>query len=89
MSIDLVTQIMSDAMYTVLITALPPLLISMIVGLAVSIFQTVTSIQEQTLTFVPKVLGIFVGIMILGHWMMNNMVDFMTELWADFTLYVR
>ncbi len=89
MSIDLVTQIMSDAMYTVLITALPPLLISMIVGLAVSIFQTVTSIQEQTLTFVPKLLAIFLVLMVGGGWMLNNMITFMVDLWSDFSVYIH
>ncbi len=89
MNIDTVTDLTSQTLYVIIKTATPLLLISLIIGLAISIFQTVTSIQEQTLTFVPKVLGIFVGIMILGHWMMNNMVDFATELWADFTLYVR
>ena len=89
MSIDAITQIMADAMYTVLITALPPLLISMIVGLAVSIFQTVTSIQEQTLTFVPKLLAIFLVLMIGGSWMLNNMITFMENLWADFSLYIH
>ncbi len=76
-------------MYTVLITALPPLLISMIVGLAVSIFQTVTSIQEQTLTFVPKLLAIFLVLMIGGSWMLNNMITFMENLWADFSRYIH
>ena len=89
MSIDLVTQIMADAMYTVLITALPPLLISMIVGLIVSIFQTVTSIQEQTLTFVPKLLAIFLVLMIGGGWMLNNMITFMVNLWSDFSVYIH
>ena len=89
MTIDLITQIMADAMYTVLITALPPLLISMIVGLAVSIFQTVTSIQEQTLTFVPKVLGVFIMIMLLGNWMATELAGFITNLWSDFSQYVR
>ena len=66
MTIDAITQIMSDAMYTVVITALPPLLISMVIGLLISIFQTVTSIQEQTLTFVPKLLAIFLTLMVGG-----------------------
>lgn len=89
MTVDLVTQIMSDAMYTVLITALPPLLISMVVGLLVSIFQTVTSIQEQTLTFVPKLLAIFLVLMIGGGWMLNNMITFMVNLWSDFSVYIH
>ncbi|MBQ9866377.1 MAG: flagellar biosynthesis protein FliQ [Lachnospiraceae bacterium] len=89
MTVDLVTQIMADAMYTILITALPPLLISMIVGLIVSIFQTVTSIQEQTLTFVPKLLAIFLVLMIGGGWMLSNMINFMVELWSDFSVYIH
>ncbi|NBH82038.1 flagellar biosynthetic protein FliQ [bacterium C-53] len=89
MSIEAVTDITTETLFVIIKTAAPLLLISLCVGLVVSIFQTVTSIQEQTLTFVPKVLAIFVGIMILGHWMLNNMITFMTNLWADFTLYIR
>ena len=89
MTIDSITQIMSDAMYTIVITALPPLLISMVIGLLVSIFQTVTSIQEQTLTFVPKLLAIFLTLMVGGNWMLNNMITFMKELWSDFSVYIH
>ena len=89
MTIDAITQIMSDAMYTVVITALPPLLISMVIGLLISIFQTVTSIQEQTLTFVPKVIGVFLIIMITGNWMLTELSGYITSLWSDFSKYVR
>ena len=89
MNIDDVVQICNNGLYTICITAAPVLLVSLVVGLTVSIFQTVTSIQEQTLTFVPKVLAIFVAIIILGHWMLNNMTEFMVELWSDFSLYIR
>ncbi len=89
MNIDVVSDLTSETLFIIIKTATPLLLVSLIIGLVISIFQTVTSIQEQTLTFVPKVLGIFIGIMILGHWMMNNMVDFMIRLWSDFSIYVR
>ena len=89
MDIATVTQVMSEGIYVTIITAAPLLMISLIVGLVISVFQTVTSIQEQTLTFVPKVLAIFSGMMLLGHWMLNNMVDFMTRLWSDFSLYIK
>ena len=89
MTIDDIVQISSEALYTIVITSAPILLVSLAVGLIVSIFQTVTSIQEQTLTFVPKILAIFVALLICGHWMMNNMVEFMTRLWTDFTVYIR
>ena len=89
LTVDTVVEITRTTLYTIILTAAPMLLISLIIGLAVSIFQTVTSIQEQTLTFVPKLLGIFVMLMILGHWMLNNMTDFMTDLWSDFSVYIR
>ena len=89
MTINDVTEIMSSGLYTIIITAAPVLLVSLVIGLVVGIFKTVTSIQEQTLTFVPKVIGIFVSLMILGHWMLNNMVEYMANLWADFTIYIK
>ena len=89
MTIDDVVQICNHGLYTICITAAPVLLVSLVVGLVVSIFQTATSIQEQTLTFVPKVLAIFVAIIILGHWMLNQMIEYMINLWSDFSLYIR
>ncbi len=89
MTIDDVTAIASNALFTIIKCAAPVLLVSLCVGLIVSIFQTVTSIQEQTLTFVPKILAIFLTLMVLGHWMLNNMVGFMESLWAGFSLYIR
>ncbi len=83
-----VMDISRDAIYTIIMTAIPLLLVSLIVGLIISIFQTVTSIQEQTLTFVPKILAVFATMLLLGSWMLNNMADFMTRLWSDFSLYV-
>lgn len=89
MSIDDVVAIANSALYLIIKTSAPVLLVSLIIGLVISIFQTVTSIQEQTLTFVPKILGVFVAIMVLGHWMLNEMTDFMTGLWSNFSLYVK
>ncbi len=89
MDVGTVTNITAETLYTIVITAAPMLLVSLIVGLVVSIFQTVTSIQEQTLTFVPKFLAIFASIMLLGHWMLDNMIGLMQELWSDFSLYIR
>lgn len=89
MTIDAVADIASDALYLIIEVSLPVLLISLIVGLIISIFQTVTSIQEQTLTFVPKIIAVFLGLMLFGPWMMQNMVDFITELWSSFSLYIR
>ncbi|MCR5486785.1 MAG: flagellar biosynthetic protein FliQ [Lachnospiraceae bacterium] len=89
MDIGTVTDITAEALYLVIITAAPMLLVSLTVGLLVSIFQTVTSIQEQTLTFVPKFLSIFISIMVMGHWMLGNIIGLMEKLWTDFALYIR
>lgn len=89
MTVNDVTAIAEQAIYIIIKCSAPMLLVSLCVGLIVSIFQTVTSIQEQTLTFVPKVVAIFLALMVMGHWVLNNMVEFMTALWSDFNLYVR
>ena len=89
MTIDDIVQIISDALFCVIKTSAPVLLVSLVVGLAISIFQTITSIQEQTLTFVPKVLLVFGTMMLLGHWMLNNIVEYMITLWSDFSVYIR
>lgn len=89
MTIDMVTDMIQEGLLVVLKTAAPPLLVSLVIGLAISIFQTVTSIQEQTLTFVPKIVGMFVCLMVLGHWMLNNMTTYMADLWQNFSVYIR
>lgn len=89
MTIDDVTAVAQTAIYTIIKCAAPLLLVSLCVGLIVSIFQTVTSIQEQTLTFVPKILAIFLGLIVMGHWIMNNMVQYMIELWSNFGIYIN
>ena len=68
-------------------TAVPVLLVSMIVGLVISLFQTLTSIQEQTLTFVPKLIAILLTLMLLGAWMLNQITGFMGNLW-NFSQYI-
>lgn len=89
MSTEMVTDMMQEALFLILKTSAPLLIISLVIGLVVSIFQTVTSIQEQTLTFVPKMVEMFVGLMILGHWMLNEMSGYMEDLWRNFTIYIR
>lgn len=85
---ETVLDIASDAIYNIIITSAPLLLVSLIVGLIISIFQTVTSIQEQTLTFVPKIIAVFVTLMICGSWMLDNMSGFMVDLWSNFSYYL-
>ncbi|MBD5546553.1 MAG: flagellar biosynthesis protein FliQ [Lachnospiraceae bacterium] len=89
MTVDEVTAIASSALFLVIKVAAPVLLVSLIVGLIISIFQTVTSIQEQTLTFIPKILAVFLALIVIGNWMLTEMSGFMVSLWSDFSLYVR
>ena len=84
-----VINIARNTIWVIIETSMPLLLVSMIVGLIISLFQTLTSIQEQTLTFVPKLIAIFVALMIMGSWLMNTIVEYMTQLWSNFSQYIR
>lgn len=70
-----ISEILKQSILTIIIVASPVLLISMIVGLVVSIFQATTSIQDQTLTFVPKIMAIFGTLIVFGPWMGDIMMD--------------
>jgi len=83
-----VLDIASQAIYTIIVVSAPLLLVSLIIGLIISIFQTVTSIQEQTLTFVPKILAVFVGMMIFGSWMLTQLTEYITDLWSNFGVFL-
>ncbi len=87
MTVEAVMDITSQALFLIIKVSLPVLLVSLCVGLAVSIFQTVTSIQEQTLTFVPKIICVFLSLILFGNWMMTSLVEFMTTLWTNFGMY--
>ncbi|WP_066637242.1 flagellar biosynthesis protein FliQ [Desulfolucanica intricata] len=73
-------HIAREALMMTLILALPPLGIGLLVGLAISVLQATTQIQEQTLTFVPKIIAIFAVLLLLASWMLNMMVDFTEEI---------
>jgi flagellar biosynthetic protein FliQ len=83
MNTDAVMDVAINSMSVAILVAAPVLLISIVVGLAVSIFQATTHIQEQTLTFVPKVLSIVGIILILGPWMLSVLTNFVTELFTN------
>ena len=89
MSPEQVIDIARETLWIIVKTSAPMLLVSLVVGLIISVFQTVTSIQEQTLTFVPKLLSIFAVIVLCGNWIMNNVVEFMIELCKNFGNFIR
>ena len=83
MDVDTVISLATNAMQIALQVALPMLLAGLGVGLIVSIFQAVTQIQEQTLTFIPKILALALVMVILGPWMLNQILGYTTELWLS------
>ncbi|MBO5247109.1 MAG: flagellar biosynthesis protein FliQ [Eubacterium sp.] len=88
LSEGVILDVAREAFTVIIVTSAPALLVSLVIGLIVSIFQTVTSIQEQTLTFVPKIIAVFVTLMLLGGWMLDKMVEYMVKLWGNFSLYI-
>ena len=86
-SSDIIT-IARQTVWVIVKTSVPLLLVSRVVGLIISLFQTLTSIQEQTLTFVPKLIAILIGIMVMGTWILNEIVAFINTLWGSFSQYI-
>jgi flagellar biosynthetic protein FliQ len=83
MNQDTVINLATQAMMLALKIAGPMLLLGLIIGLLVSIFQAVTSIQEQSLSFIPKVVGVAVLIVVLGPWMLNQLVSYAQNLYLS------
>lgn len=81
MTADLVIDIARNSLLTLIVTVGPVLLVSMTVGLIISIIQTTTSIQEQTLTFVPKIVATFLSIIFFGSFMLDMILEFTKRLW--------
>lgn len=89
MSEGVLIDMARETLWIIIKTSTPLLVVSLIVGLIISIFQTVTSIQEQTLTFVPKLFAIFLMIMLVGNWMMKEIAEFFTQLIQNFSIYIQ
>ena len=81
MSTDVVISIATDAMNLAFKVAMPLLLAGLVIGLIVSVFQAVTQIQEQTLAFIPKIVAIAAVLVILGPWMLGQVLTYTTDLY--------
>ena len=81
MTRDTVISLTVDAMELALKIGLPLLLVGLAVGLVISVFQAVTQIQEQTLTFIPKILATVAVLVIGGPWMLDQLISYTSELW--------
>lgn len=88
MSGELVIQIGQEALMVVMIVAAPMLGLGLIVGLMVSVFQATTSIQEQTLAFIPKIIAVFVAILVFGPWMLQIMTQYVTGILVNLPSYL-
>ena len=78
-----------ETVLTIVETSMPLLLISLVIGLIISIFQTITSIQEQTLTFIPKFIAIMLVVVLCGNWIMNKCVTLFEALMANIPNYIN
>ncbi|SER06699.1 flagellar biosynthetic protein FliQ [Gracilibacillus ureilyticus] len=88
MSGEFVVSLAEQGIYTILLVTGPILLLALVVGLLVSIFQATTQIQEQTLAFIPKIVAVLLGIVIFGPWMLSLMVEFAANLFQNINQFV-
>ena len=89
MTIDAAATIMNQAIQVIIIGSLPSVGLGILIGLLVAVFQAVTSIQEQTLTFVPKMVVVFLVIAATFPWMGNLLVELAISLWTQIPIYSR
>lgn len=80
MTEQVIIDIFTQTLVLIIKLSAPMLLVSLVIGLVISILQTVTSIQEQTLTFVPKLLAIFLTLMLVGNWILTSLREYVVEL---------
>lgn len=86
---QLVIDLAQQAVITILYVSAPLLGLGLIVGLAISIFQATTQIQEQTLSFVPKIVAILGAMVIFGPWMLTTVVNYTTNLFLNINTYIK
>ena len=89
MTTELIMGIATETMKVTLLVSAPVLLVGLIVGLAISIFQAVTQVHEMTLTFVPKIIAVMIAMLIALPWMMNLIVTFTHNLFSNIPTYVK
>ncbi|MDJ0840417.1 MAG: flagellar biosynthesis protein FliQ [Acidobacteriota bacterium] len=85
----IILDLASAAIRTAFLVAAPALILGLIVGVGISLFQAVTSIQDPTLSFIPKILAIMLVILVAFPWMISVMSDFTTNLFNNINLYIR
>ncbi|QZY56764.1 flagellar biosynthesis protein FliQ [Crassaminicella profunda] len=89
MSEGQIIELLQQAMLNVILLSAPMLVLGLIVGLAVSVFQATTQIQEQTLAFVPKIISVLVAIIVFGPWILNTIVDYTQDLFMNLNNFIQ
>lgn len=89
MSGDMAIQVGRDALSMVMLVSAPMLGLGLLVGILVSIFQATTQIQEQTLSFIPKIIAVFVAILVFGPWMLSLLVDYTRAIFVSLPHMIR
>jgi flagellar biosynthetic protein FliQ len=84
-----VIAVAGDALWTALLVSAPILIVSLVIGVAVSVFQAMTQVNEATLTFVPKLLGVFAVSAVMGPWMVGTMVQYTHRVFATLPQAIR
>lgn len=88
MTAEMVLDQASKGIYTILLVAGPVMILALVVGLLISIFQATTQIQEQTLAFVPKIVAVFLGLIFLGPWMLNQLIKFTSDILGNLSRFI-
>ena len=88
MTQDIIIDVVREGLLTIIMVAAPPLLMGLAAGLIMSIFQTVTSIQEQTLAFIPKILAVLLSLLLFGPYMLDKLTNYVTYLISNLPYYV-
>lgn len=89
MTTELLNQISKQTFETLLLVGGPVLLVSLIIGVLISIFQAITQLQEMTMTFVPKIIAVFITLLVALPWMVKVMVGFTRSIFENIPMYVR
>ncbi len=89
MTPEFVIEFAKQAIILTILLSMPMLGLGLIAGLAISIFQAVTQIQEMTLTFVPKIIAVFLGLLFAAPWMIEKMTTFTANILANIPMYIR
>lgn len=89
MTLDFIVGIMAETVWTTLLVAAPVLIVGLVVGVVISLFQAVTQVQEMTLVFVPKIVACLIALVAALPWMINILVSFTHNIFSNIPLYVK